>query len=50
MNVNNNIQDNLVKDLGLKVSAISSWCNGQKLHLIDKIVLLADYFEYIFLN
>lgn len=44
MRVNNKIQDDLVKDLGLKTSTISSWCNGQKLPRMDKIVLLADYF------
>lgn len=44
MKVNNKIQDDLVKDLGLKTSTISSWCNGQKLPRMDKIVLLADYF------
>ncbi len=44
MQVNNKIQDDLVKDLGLKTSTISSWCNGQKLPRMDKIVLLADYF------
>ena len=31
MKINNKIQDDLVKDLGLKTSTISSWCNGQKL-------------------
>lgn len=44
MKVNNKIQDDLVRDLGLKTSTISSWCNGQKLPRMDKIVLLADYF------
>lgn len=44
MKVNNKIQDDLVKDLRLKTSTISSWCNGQKLPRMDKIVLLADYF------
>lgn len=44
MKINNKIQDDLVKDLGLKTSTISSWCNGQKLPRMDKIALLADYF------
>lgn len=44
MQINGKIQDDLVKDLGLKSSTISSWCNGQKLPRMDKIVMLADYF------
>ena len=44
MKINNKIQDDLVKDLGLMTSTISSWCNGQKLPRMDKIALLADYF------
>lgn len=44
MKINNKIQDDLVRDLGLKTSTISSWCNGQKLPRMDKIVLLSNYF------
>ena len=44
MQINGKIQDDLVKDLSLKSSTISSWCNGQKLPRMDKIVLLANYF------
>ena len=44
MQLNNKIQDDLVRDLSLKSSTISSWCNGQKLPRMDKIVLLANYF------
>lgn len=44
MQINGKIQDDLVKDLGLKSSTISSWCNGQKLPRMDKIIMLADYF------
>ena len=44
MKINNKIQYDLVKDLGLNTSTISSWCNGQKLPRMDKIALLADYF------
>lgn len=44
MKINGKIQDDLVKDLGLKSSTISSWCNGQKLPRMDKIAMLADYF------
>lgn len=44
MHINGKIQDDLVRDLNLKSSTISSWCNAQKLPRMDKIVLLADYF------
>lgn len=44
MQINGKIQDDLVRDLSLKSSTISSWCNGQKLPRMDKIVLLANYF------
>ncbi len=44
MQINSKIQDDLVRDLGLKSSTISSWCNGQKLPRMDKIVLLSNYF------
>ncbi|MCI8655449.1 MAG: helix-turn-helix domain-containing protein [Clostridia bacterium] len=44
MQINGKIQDDLVRDLGLKSSTISSWCNGQKLPRMDKINLLANYF------
>lgn len=44
MQINGKIQDDLVKDLGLKSSTISSWCNGQKLPRMDKIVMLSNYF------
>lgn len=44
MQINNKIQDDLVRDLGLKTSTISSWCNGQKLPRMDKIILLSNYF------
>ena len=44
MQINGKIQDDLVRDLGLKSSTISSWCNAQKLPRMDKISLLADYF------
>lgn len=44
MQINGKIQDDLVRDLGLKSSTISSWCNAQKLPRMDKIVLLSNYF------
>lgn len=43
MKINNKIQDDLVKDLGLKTSTISSWCNGTRLPRMNKVQLLADY-------
>lgn len=44
MQINGKIQDDLVKDLQIKSSTISSWCNGQKLPRMDKIVMLSEYF------
>lgn len=44
MQINGKIQDDLVRDLELKSSTISSWCNAQKLPRMDKIVLLSNYF------
>ena len=44
MQINGKIQDDLVRDLGVKSSTISSWCNGQKLPRMDKIILLSNYF------
>lgn len=50
MQLNGKIQDDLVKDLGLKSSTISSWCNGLKLPRMDKIILLSNYFGIHFSN
>ena len=38
-------QADLIKDLGLTSSTISSWCTGVKLPRMNKIQMLADYFH-----
>lgn len=44
MELNNKNQMDLMNDLDLGSSTVSSWCTGQKLPRIGKIQLLADYF------
>lgn len=41
---NNKNQIDLVNDLGLTKSTVSSWVNGARLPRMDKIDMLADYF------
>lgn len=48
MQINGKKQDDLVKDLGINSSTISSWCTAQKLPRMDKIVMLANYFNINF--
>lgn len=44
MQINGKIQDDLIKDLGIKSSTLSSWCTGIKMPRVDKIEMLAKYF------
>lgn len=44
MQINGKIQDDLIKDLGIKSSTLSSWCTGVKMPRVDKIEMLAKYF------
>ena len=44
MNLNNKNQKDLMDDLGLGSSTVSSWCTGLKLPRMNKIQMLADYF------
>lgn len=44
MQINGKIQDDLIKDLGIKSSTLSSWCTGLKMPRVDKIEMLAKYF------
>lgn len=39
-------QIDLINDLGLNKSAVSTWCNGTRLPRMDKVNLLAKYFHY----
>ena len=45
MNKNNKKQSDLIIDLGFSSSTISNWCTGKKLPRIDKVQMLADYFN-----
>ena len=38
-------QIDLINDLGLNKSAVSTWCNGTRLPRMDKVNLLAEYFH-----
>lgn len=44
MNLNGKNQIDLINDLGLNKSAVSTWCNGTRLPRMDKVQLLANYF------
>lgn len=44
MNKNNKTQTDIIEDLGINKSTISTWCNGTKMPRMDTIQKLADYF------
>lgn len=44
MNLNNKSQVDIINDLGINKSAISTWCNGTRLPRMDKVDMLAKYF------
>lgn len=45
MSLNNKSQIDLINDLSLNKSAVSTWCNGTRLPRMDKVDLLAKYFK-----
>lgn len=45
MSLNGKSQSDLVNDLGFNKSAVSTWCNGTRLPRMDKVELLAQYFN-----
>ena len=45
MEQSNKTQMDLMKDLGLSSSTVSNWCTGLKLPRMDKVQMLADYFN-----
>lgn len=45
MEINNKTQVDLINDLGVNKSAISTWCNGTRLPRMDKVDMLAKYFH-----
>lgn len=38
-------QTDMINDLNINKSAISTWCNGTRLPRMDKVQMLADYFK-----
>ena len=44
MKLNEKTQTDLVNNLGLNKSAVSTWCNGTRLPRMDKVDMLAKYF------
>lgn len=44
MNKNGKTQVDLINDLGINKSTISTWCNGTKMPRMGTIQTLADYF------
>ncbi len=45
MKLNHKTQADIVNDLGISTSTISTWCRGKKLPRANIIQLLADYFK-----
>lgn len=45
LQINNKTQNDLVNDLGLSSSTVSNWCTGLKLPRMNKIEMLANYFN-----
>lgn len=45
LNLNNKNQMDLINDLGFSSSTVSSWCNGLRVPRMDKMKILANYFN-----
>lgn len=45
MKLNHKQQDDIINDLGINKSTISTWCRGAKMPRVNAIRLLADYFN-----
>jgi len=45
MELNKKSQTDLINDLGFNKSAVSTWCNGTRLPRMDKVEMLARYFN-----
>lgn len=43
--LNNKTQMDLINDLGFSSSTVSSWCNGLRVPRMDKMKILANYFN-----
>ena len=44
MTLKNKTQADIINDLDINKSAVSSWCNGTRLPRMNKVQMLADYF------
>lgn len=45
MELHGKTQSDLINDLGFNKSAVSTWCNGTHLPRMDKVEILAKYFN-----
>ena len=45
MKLHNKNQADLINDLGFNKSSVSTWCNGTSLPRMDKVDILAKYFD-----
>ena len=45
MKLHNKNQADLINDLGFNKSSVSTWCNGTRLARMDKVDILAKYFD-----
>ena len=45
MKLHNKNQADLINDLGFNKSSVSTWCNGTRLPRMDKVDILAKYFD-----
>lgn len=45
MALNHKQQDDIINDLGINKSTISTWCRGTKMPRVNAIQILADYFN-----
>lgn len=45
MELHGKTQSDLINDLGFNKSAVSTWCNGTRLPRMDKVEILAKYFN-----
>lgn len=47
LTINNKTQADIVQDLHITASTVSDWANGKKYPRVDKMQMLADYFEIL---
>ncbi len=47
LTINNKTQADIVQELQITASTVSDWANGKKYPRVDKMQMLADYFEIL---